>query len=434
MPISLRVLSDSISTGGLGNPVANMRVALFVEQLPDAGGGFQQTLSTALRLAEGLKGHEVVILTPFQEVAALFAKLGIEACIYENGKFARFTDIISALYPQLGRLMQLLQGLGWKQLGRKLDNRLTALGIDFALFNLMSNTPQRLANHPFAVTVWDLAHRDWNEFPEVSSDREFERREQVLRSILPKAVAIIANAPSGAERIAHLYGVDRSRVKIIPFFPSHGVCEHLNGRRGITTEDLRIRYALPADFIFYPAQFWPHKNHIYILEATAILARDRGVHVDLVFAGGDQGARAHVECRARELGVIDQVHFLGFVADDEIPVLYEAARALVMPSYFGPTNLPPLEAAALGCPVIYSDLPGFREQMGEAALYCDLQRPESLADHIQTILSDPACVARLKRAGLALTAAMDPDIYPSTFQALLDDFAYKRRLWAPAPR
>ncbi|HEX6260676.1 MAG TPA: glycosyltransferase, partial [Woeseiaceae bacterium] len=69
------------------------------------------------------------------------------------------------------------------------------------------------------------------------------------------------------------------------------------------------------------------------------------------------------------------------------PYLYSDALALVMPTYFGPTNIPPMEALALGVPVLYSDLPSFREQLGEAARYIDLERPESLADALDDLLT-----------------------------------------------
>ena len=56
--------------------------------------------------------------------------------------------------------------------------------------------------------------------------------------------------------------------------------------------------------------------------------------------------------------------------------LYKESIALVMPSYFGPTNIPPLEAFNLGVPVLYSDLPGLKDQVGDAALLLDLNKPK----------------------------------------------------------
>ena len=130
------------------------------------------------------------------------------------------------------------------------------------------------------------------------------------------------------------------------------------------------------------------------------------------------------------LGLTERVHFLGVVPDDDIPAFYEGALALVMPAYSGPTNLPPLEAVILGCPVIYSDLPSFREQMRDAALYCDLAEVSSLADHLAALIRDPAVAERLRAAGRGLAAEIGKIDYGAKLTRVFDDFAYLRRRWA----
>ncbi|WP_439816262.1 glycosyltransferase [Zavarzinia sp. CC-PAN008] len=406
-----------------------MRVAIFVEQPATAGGGFQQTLSTVVALAEGLKGHEVMVLAPRGDIAQAFARHGIATHLYPDGPVARLLEVLPALLPQAERVLAGLRRLGLRGLGRGLDRRLAALGVDLAVFNLASTTALRLAEHPFVVTVWDLCHRDHPEFPEVAGSREFERREQVLNAILPKAIAVIANAPGGAAQIAATYAVDPGRIRVVPFLPALATRRHAAGQGSVTAAQVRARYGLPDAFAFYPANPWPHKNHVYLLEAVALLERRHGVRLDIVLSGGAAAGFAHVEDRARALGIADRVHILGFVADEAMPALYECATMLVMPTYFGPTNLPPLEAALLGCPVIYADTASFRAQMGPAALYCDLADPASLAEHMHRIVTDPACATQLRQAGRELAAGLDGDAYAREFQQVFDDFAWKRRLW-----
>ena len=88
---------------------------------------------------------------------------------------------------------------------------------------------------------------------------------------------------------------------------------------------------------------------------------------ELVLVGDDKGQAGHVASLVREMGLSDSVHQLGFVETEELVALYRGAHSLLYLS-FGPENLPPLEAYALGCPVVASDVPGAREQLGEAAL------------------------------------------------------------------
>lgn len=405
-----------------------MRIAVFVENALRSGGAFQQTLSMVQTL-QSLPGHDVVVMTPIAENIDRLREGKIEAHLYADGIWTRFCDTISGLMPRSEQVMHIIRRIGLKSLGQNLDLRLDRLGIDIAFFNARSATPIRLSKHPYVFTVWDLCHRDHPEFPEVFANREFERREQILKSVLPKAMAVIADSDTGADKIASWYSVDRARVHVIPFLPSASVRAYAAGQRSSSPQAVRQKYGLPEDYIFYPAQMWAHKNHLYLFEGVAELKSRYGFSVGIALSGGDKGNQDYLRACAHSLGIEDQVFFLGFVDDGEIPALYDGAKALVMPSYFGPTNLPPVEAALLGCPVIYADQPAFRAQMGDAALYCDLSDPTSLADHLRSILQDTSAVERLKAAGSALAGTLSEDAATQKLKDIFDAYALKRRRW-----
>jgi glycosyltransferase involved in cell wall biosynthesis len=84
----------------------------------------------------------------------------------------------------------------------------------------------------------------------------------------------------------------------------------------------------------------------------------------------------------------------------------------------------------LGCPVVYSDLPGCREQMGEAALYCDLRDPSSLADHLAELVRDPSLRDRQRAAGEKRATEIAQIDYGERLAPILDEFADVRRRWA----
>ena len=111
----------------------------------------------------------------------------------------------------------------------------------------------------------------------------------------------------------------------------------------------------------------------------------------MVFTGSDKGNEQLVRRKISELGLDDQIHMLGFVPRDDLKALYSTALALTFASFFGPGNLPPLEAFALGCPVIASRVPGTQEQLGDAALLFNPADPEELANAIlaKALQADP---------------------------------------------
>ena len=409
--------------------MATLRIGLFVENQITAGGAFQQTLSAIQAISKHLSSHEVVIMTTTKDNVKALQEKNVQAELFNAGPLVRFFDSLSGLMPRLDVVLTFFQRVGLRHIGCNLDFRLKELRIDIALFNARSATALRLSTHPFVITVWDICHRDFPEFPEVSYNREFERREQLLKALLPKALAVIVNAPSEIDDIANLYQINRERIVLIPFLPSVAVRRHSEGLGTTSSQAVRTRYNLITDFVFYPAQFWPHKNHVYVLDALVALKNKHDVRLHAVFCGSDKGWGEHIFRTAGKLGIADQVHMLGFVPDDDIPALYEAAIALAFPTYFGPTNLPPVEAALLGCPVIYSDLPAFREQMGDAALYCDLRNPESMADQLYSLITDSALVERLRQAGYKRATALDESLYYHRLNKIIDDYAYMQRRW-----
>jgi glycosyltransferase involved in cell wall biosynthesis len=130
------------------------------------------------------------------------------------------------------------------------------------------------------------------------------------------------------------------------------------------------------------------------------------------------------------LGLSERVRFAGYVPGNEIPVLYQQALALVMPTYFGPTNLPPLEAFLLGVPVLYPDLPGLRDQVGGAALLIDLKVPDSLAHQLARLLDSPGLRKQLIDAGKVQLDLHSDEARIETWKKILQEFRLRRICWA----
>jgi len=281
---------------------------------------------------------------------------------------------------------------------------------------------------PYIFTVWDLQHRLQPYFPEVSvTGSDFHQREKSLGHAIPRASFVVTSNPAALEEVHLFYRVPRERIKLLPQPTSDFVFQ-----KDHPGADLR---QLPdAPFIFYPAQFWPHKNHVVLLEALNILRNEHGITLSAVFAGSDKGNQAYVEEYAGKLGLTGQLRFLGFVPAATLVALYRKAFALVFPSFFGPENMPPLEAFALGCPVIASAVSGSEHQLKDAALLFDPKDERALVRHILQLHSDPALRSKLVAAGRQRAEARRGDQYIAGLLALVDEFAAIRRCWSSQTR
>jgi glycosyltransferase involved in cell wall biosynthesis len=279
---------------------------------------------------------------------------------------------------------------------------------------------------PYVMAIHDVQHRLQPEFPEVSANGEWEWREYLFRNGTRHATLIIADSEVSREDILNLYGkygVKEDRVKTLPFLPS---C--YPPTNGMESERRRVSgiYELPERYLFYPAQFWPHKNHVRLVQALALLRQEYGLDIPILFCGFYAGeireATYNYAMRlAYRLGIQDQIHYLGYVPDEDMPGLYAGARALVMPTFFGPTNIPTLEAWAFDCPVLTSDLRGIREQCGDAAILVDPLSVEGIADGIRRLWLEDTLRSTLIKRGRERLGKYGADDYYARLTNILEE-------------
>ncbi len=246
-----------------------------------------------------------------------------------------------------------------------------------------------LTDIPAVLPIHDLQHRAQPEFLEVSSMGQYEKREYLYNNIKKSAYKILVDSLVGKEDVIKYYDISSDRIEVVQFLPPNYLKQNVSAQE---KEKVLKKYGLPSRFLFYPAQFWPHKNHKNLVLAIKTL-REGGLTVPLVLVGTRQelwGEFDNIKKLIKEEELEGQIYFLNYVSNDEMSVLYKLATALVMPTFFGPTNIPVVEAWFMDCPVLYSDIRGCREQAGDAALLFDPKNPESIAEKIQLIWGSEA--------------------------------------------
>lgn len=211
--------------------------------------------------------------------------------------------------------------------------------IDIAFFLSPSHEPAYFKKIPVVSTFWDVGHRDLKYFPETGAHGLFEKREVFYKQTILKSIFVLTDSLQTSHTLSKSYGMKFSEFVDLPFAPMKNSNEETVERQ---------------DFIFYPANFWKHKNHkILLLAMSSVLSRGESPR-KLILTGQDQGYLKTVEKLINELGLERFVEIRGFVSDWELARLYSTAKIVAMPSLLGPTNLPPLEALLRSTPVFAS--------------------------------------------------------------------------------
>ncbi len=395
-----------------------MKIVAILESLITDGGAFNQAQNAILQMKRICAGaFEFEVLTTRRENIEYLKKLGVNA---EYFKYSILDRLISNVFssPMCQRILNSLKITG--QFEAKLEKH----GADLAYFLTSSKNSNKLQKLNYMTTVFDLCHRDTPEFPEVRNFWDFHIREQYFKHSLAPALVVLTASDQLSNLISLRYGVDGERLLAMPFSPSPFLEDDLSSDKSLVLDT----YDLKEGYYFYPAQLWAHKNHIRILEALLIL-REKGHECRVVFTGGDQGNRAHVERFVARHSLEGHVRFLGFVPEGHLRGLYAACLAVVMPTYFGPTNLPPLEAWMTGKPLIYSS--HLIDEVGEAALCVNPDDPGELADAMLACDDANVCVGLVTAGHIRLKEIeqqrTDAEL---KLKKILLQFVARRRCWA----
>lgn len=385
------------------------RLGIFLGFPPHGGGAFQYAHSTLLAAAALPAGDWEVVAAHahpawacyLKELSPRVATIPVRSGMDE----AFFRTLLRVGFP----------AVTWRKIAANLHPLAKALlrqQCDFWLFPGQEYLAYAVPTRTIGV-VHDLMHRYEPQFPEVSALGLYRRRENHYKNLCNFASAILVDSEVGRNHVLDAYEPSANKVYVLPYaapdYPGH--------------EQKQFDTLLPAKFIFYPAQFWKHKNHVRLLHALAE-ARIEIPDLHLVLSGSPKNAYKEVASAITHLGLRSHVHLLGYVPDAAMPELYRRAIALVMPTFFGPTNIPPLEAMALGCPVIVSRIYGMTAQLGAAAEYVDPGSVSSIAAAIIRLSRDEPRRNELIEAGFRRSAELSQQQFNHRFAQILQSLAH----------
>lgn len=361
-------------------------VGLYLSGKPNNGGSYQYWLAMLKAIAELDKTkYKVVLFYKYDQWRSIAGK-------YEL-KMVKLEEKRGVLYSLVERMLWRYKNSFWRDFFSWLSMDLSKIkkeNLDVFMSNSVNGVGDILGI-PTIIPIFDLMHRYEKEIIELKE--EYDGREAFYVHQCKYAQIILVDSNVGKEHVIQCYG-DGTRsladkVEVLPFIPPEYI---------YTTKSIdKINYTLFDKYLFYPAQFWTHKNHIRLLEAIDNLNKE-GLNINLVLVGSEQNNKKNVEEEICKRNLEKNVVILGYVSNEEMVYLYKHARALVMPTLFGPTNIPQLEAFELGCPVVTSGIYGIPEQVGDAALLFNPRSIDEIQEAVRKVwIDDELCNTLIKR-------------------------------------
>jgi glycosyltransferase involved in cell wall biosynthesis len=287
-----------------------------------------------------------------------------------------------------------------------------------------------LTSVPSIYQPWDLQHLH---YPEFFSKIDLTLREKLYPAFCDQAECVCVQTEWTRQDVIAQYGLAPEKVTVIPWGSVFDAYARPSAEQKAAASR---KFALPAQFFTYPAVTWPHKNHEDILRAVHLLKTRHRRRVEVFFTGASTNFRQKLDELANELGVAEQLHYLGFVTAEELQSIFSAATAMVFASKFEGFGLPILEAFHARLPVLSSNATVLPEVAQNGALYFSPGCPGELAELMLKMLDNADLRESLAERGSAVLKGFSMDDTARSFQRLYARVSRRtaRRAGGPDPR
>ena len=201
----------------------------------------------------------------------------------------------------------------------------------------------------FIYSILDIDHRNQKGLKEFK--KIFKKRDDEYLFSSKNASKIIIGANKLKKEILDAYKIDYRKIVEIKFPPILASIDSYQNE-SIREEILNINKV--GNYLLYPAQFWEHKNHIYIVDAVDFLKNKRELDFKIIFTGHDKGNLLNIKSIIKNKNLEESFVIFDYVKDEELIYLYKNCSCIIIPTLVAPHTFPLYEAFYFKKPVIYN--------------------------------------------------------------------------------
>ena len=273
------------------------------------------------------------------------------------------------------------------------------LGLDRTLgkvdiFHSPSPDIINISRAKIVVTVHDLVYKA---FPEGHTEETLKLTDEQIKSFLPNVSKIICPSKNTQSDLHKYFEISEDRTCVIPQGVDTGVFYKLPGEEMELARKFVVENGIGEEFILAVGTIEPRKNLKSVFKSFSLLKEKNRFSGKLVIVGmkgwKSKGILEYVD----ELGIQDDVIFLGFISNAELRYLYNMTKVFVFPSYYEGFGYPIIEAFSCGAAVVSSNVASCVEVAKDAALLVSPGNCDEIASAITNILGDTELNCQLRK-------------------------------------
>ncbi len=251
-------------------------------------------------------------------------------------------------------------------------NFLNKYKINFLIFVTPSKLVFFCRHIDFVSTIWEIQYKYYPHLAEYKNIYfDLKDRDDISKFISLYAFRIFVGTAKSKDEFSKFYNTEKSRI-----------IEKLTQSMIVNkakAQPIKPKKNNLEEYLFYPAQFWSHKNHLYIVEAFKEFKK-KNLDVKCIFTGSDKGHLKKIKEKIKEYNLENYFKIHEYLSDEEIIELYVNCTAVVIPTVVGTFTFPHIEAFFFE-KIVFSATENLDKSFKERVVNIDLNHPKSLIDN-----------------------------------------------------
>ena len=308
------------------------------------GGGSYHQSKKIFKILSEFKGFTFKLLT-INSQKKISKKYDDKKIYYE----INFIDQLFFLFYSSKLIKSLLKKFNIKS---RFEKFLKKNKIDLVFFLGCSRLSLFCNNIDYVTYIYEFHHLSRPDLPEYKGWSDFDFREELLDTNVKKSISLIVDTQKKGTDLIKYYNCFEDKINVIPLTTS---ITELKSETEAQSSNQVIDYIKKnKKYFFYPAQYWSHKNHYYILRTLQLLKKNHNQSIQFVFTGHKKNNFNFLVNKMNEFGLVNQITFFEYLNDEDIKNLYTNCKGVVMPSLVGYSSLPLYEAFYFEKPIFYT--------------------------------------------------------------------------------
>ena len=401
-----------------------MKVAFLIDTLAKAGGGNTAIISECNLIKKIFnKSIDVNFLTTSQKTKKFLEKNFSDSVLFFNKN-----SLMNRIFYFLIQSEFLKFIIKRAKIKNVLQKILLKNEIDLLIFLAPSDLIFFVEDQNFVYTVWEFQHKNYPFLPEYKNIYfDVNVRDKTLKIASEKAFKIFVGTKKSKRDFGKYYLCDENKIIVRPLktsMPNINISEELNSKFTSQLKEKKIK-----QYLFYPAQYWAHKNHKFIIDAFEKFSIQNKTDIHCVLAGSNKGNLSYIKNLINLKNLNNKIHVYEYLTDEEIVYLFKNCYAVVVPTLVGSISFPVIEGFFFKKPVI-CNINNLDDEYKKYVFSLDIASAQSLDNILNYIKKNPNEVEfKVSEANTFFYELYDDKKLSNQYIEIINEFNNYRKMW-----